>query len=402
VTAHALHGASKAERWLTCYPSLALEADQPDTSSTFADWGTDAHELAALCLTEIKNPPAYAGKVMALGNVVDDEMIDCVQTYIDSVRTYVDGGELFVEQRVSYARLLGLPEDDGFGTSDAIILSGCGAEIQIHDLKTGKGVPVSAEHNEQLLLYAAGAIEAFSLAYSFERVRLVIHQPRLKSLSEWECTPVDVADLVARARGVIVSKPTEPKPSEAACRFCKAKAVCPALEREVALAVMGDFEDLTAARVADATDKLQFVYSQALGQRMRAVDLVEIWCKAVRARAEAELMAGRRVDGFKLVEGKKGNREWRDEEGVETLLKSMRLGTDAIYDKKLISPAKAEKLLKDSPRRWSSLKDFIRQSDGKPSVAPESDKRPALNVADDFEDLAAQAASGPEQHPFRR
>jgi hypothetical protein len=403
MTAHALHGASKAERWLHCYPSLALEADLPDTSSGYADWGTDAHELAAICLTENQDAKAFEGRVMTLGNTVDDEMIDCVQTYVDAVRGYVDGGDLFVEQRVSFARLLGLPDDDGFGTSDAIIISGCGAEIQIHDLKTGRGVPVAAERNEQMLLYAAGAIEQFGLAYNFERVRVVIHQPRLsRNPDEWECSMLDVSDLVAKAREVIASKPTEPSPSEAACRFCKAKAICPALEREVQQAVLGDFSDLTAKAVAEATDKLPYVYSQALGRRMDAVELVEIWCKAVRARAESELLAGRRVDGWKLVEGRRGNREWRDPNAVEEALKGMRLKADDIYDRKLISPARAEKLLKDSPRRWSAISAHITQSEGKPSVAPMSDKRPAYSVADDFEDLTAPAASGPEQHPFRQ
>lgn len=400
---HALHGASKAERWLHCYASLDLEADQPETGSgEYRDWGTDAHELAALCLERGDDAAAYTGKVMGLGNVVNDEMIACVQTYVDAVREYVDGGTLFVEQRVSYARLLGLPGDDGFGTSDAIIISGCGSEIQVHDLKTGKGVPVYAEGNEQMLLYAAGAIEQFGLAFSFERVRLVIHQPRLNSLSEWECSLLDVSDLVAKAREVIAARSTEPRPSEAACRFCRAKAVCPALEKEVQQAVFGCFEDLTPKRVAEATDNLRLVFSQALGQRMDAVELVELWCKGVRARAEAELLQGRRVDGWKLVEGRRGARAWRDEAEAEALFKQMRLRTDEMYDLKLISPTTAEKRLKSTPRRWGKVAEIITQPPGKPSVAPATDKRPALNVADDFADLTAPAASGSAQHPFRQ
>ena len=407
MTAHALHGASKAERWLHCYASLALEADQPESGNReFADWGTDAHELAAMCLEQNQDAKAFEGRVMALGNVVDEEMIDCVQTYIDAVREYVDGGSLFVEQRVSYARLLGLPDDDGFGTSDAIIISGCGSEIQIHDLKTGRGVPVSAERNEQMLLYAAGAIEQFGLAYSFERVRVVIHQPRLsRSPDEWECSLLDVSEVVARAREVIASKPTEPKPGEAACRFCKAKAICPALEKEVQQSVLGDFEDLTPKAVAEATDKLQYVFSQALGQRMDCVDLVEMWCKAVRARAESELLAGRGVTGWKLVEGRKGARQWRDEAEVEAAMKSMRLKSDVMYDFKLISPATVDKRAKSGaigPRQLATLSSLITQAPGKPSVAPASDKRPAYSVADDFDDLTAPAASGREQHPFRQ
>jgi hypothetical protein len=410
VTAHALLSPSAAHRWMRCPASVALEQRCPDASSEYADEGTAAHELAAMALTENRDADGYIGRVITVGErefTVDEDMAAYVQVYLDEVRTLADGGDLFVEQRVDFSSAVGV--EDSFGTSDAVIVKG--SELILVDLKYGRGVQVSATENEQMLLYAIGGLDAFGLAAVFETVRLVIVQPRLQWTSDWSCPVDDVGAFAAKAADAAKvaidilreeGREIVGAPGEKQCRFCKAKAICPALEREVQQAVLGDFSDLTAKAVAEATDKLPYVYSQALGRRMDAVELVEIWCKAVRARAESELLAGRRVDGWKLVEGRRGNREWRDPNAVEEALKGMRLKADDIYDRKLISPARAEKLLKDSPRRWSAISAHITQSEGKPSVAPMSDKRPAYSVADDFEDLTAPAASGPEQHPFRQ
>jgi hypothetical protein len=409
MTAHAMLSPSAAHRWMRCPASVALEQNCPDKSSSYADEGTAAHELAQRALTDNRDADAYIGHTIGVGGrefTVDDEMAGYVQVYLDEVRALADGGDLFVEQHVDFSDAVGVPES--FGTSDAVIVKG--STLILVDLKYGRGVQVSAEENEQMLLYAIGGLAAFNgLVADIDTVQLVIVQPRLQSVSSWECPVAEVDAFAERAKSAAASclgaldvsesdmLPQYAKAGEKQCRFCKAKAVCPALEREVQAAVVGDFEDLTPKAVAEATDNLQFVFSQALGQRMKNVELVELWCKAVRARTESELLAGRAVDGFKLVEGRRGNRDWRDAAAVEAALKSMRLGTDAIYDRKLISPAKAEKLLKDSPRRWKQVASHITQSEGKPSVAPITDKRPAYSVVEDFEDLTASAASASEQ-----
>jgi hypothetical protein len=113
---------------------------------------------------------------------------------------------------------------------------------------------------------------------------------------------------------------------------------------------------------------------------MAAVELVEQWCKAIRGRVEKELLDGHQVAGFKLVQGKRGSRAWTNAEEVEVVMKSMRLKREEMYDLSLISPTTAEKLLKSTPKRWQRVAPFIKQSEGKPSVAPTSDKRPALEL----------------------
>ena len=121
-----------------------------------------------------------------------------------------------------------------------------------------------------------------------------------------------------------------------------------------------------------------------------AVDIIEDWCKAVRAEVERRLLHGTPVPGFKLVQGRKGSRVWANADEAEALLKALKLKQDEMYERKLISPTTAAKVLKEAPKKWERVEALITQSEGKPSVAPESDKRPALvltPVVDEFEDL---------------
>lgn len=408
---------------MRCAASIALEADAPDSSSAFAEEGTAAHELASMALIANLDADAYIGRVIAVGErsyTVDDNMAGYVQVYLDHVRSLADGHDLFVEQRVSYAWFLGLPDDDGFGTSDAVIVSRCGTVLTVVDLKYGRGVAVDAAENEQLMLYALGAYREFGLVGDFETVRMVICQPRIREKpSEWECGVerlLAFGDEVRACAELAASAQATATPGEKQCRFCKAKADCPALLADVQGAIVDDFRDLTEDNIAEATANLDKVFSLSLGRKLAMVDLVEQWCLAVRSRAEGELLQGRRVDGFKLVEGRRGSRAWRDKDEAEAMLKSMRLRDDEMYDFKLISPTTAEKLAKAQkigPRQWPKLQSLIHQPPGKPSVAPESDPRPAYSVADDFADLTGtttpvttgdhsvvsiSAASG---HPFR-
>lgn len=381
---------------MRCPGSVVLEASSADNSSKFADEGTAAHELAAMALDNGNDAAAYLGRVIKVGErqfTVDDEMAGHVQTYIDTVRAFAEPSEMqiLVEQRVEYSDQIGVPES--FGTSDAVVLAG--EELQVHDLKYGKGVKVDAEENEQLMLYALGALNEFGMVADFERVRMVIHQPRLNHVSEWTCTTLELAAFAGRARECAAkvmdvihfakSEPLPPRafnPGEKQCRFCKAKATCPALAQTVV-------DEFTAL----PEEEIKTVEADVLAAGMAQVDLIESWCKAVRAEAERRLLAGQDVPGFKLVEGRRGARRWANEKDVEAALKAMRLKHEQMYDYSLISPTTAEKLHKSEvlgPRQWATLQELITQADGKPSVAPASDKRPALQVtpvADEFESL---------------
>ncbi len=180
-------------------------------------------------------------------------------------------------------------------------------------------------------------------------------------------------------------------PGEKQCKFCKAKADCPALRAEIT-EVVGGSSAATIEEFAEFTPETVDMQTgdNYLPIAMAKVELVEQWCKAVRAEVERRLFAGQPVDGFKLVEGKRGIRKWVDEKEAEGLFKSFRLRQDEMYDFSLISPTKAEKLFKENPKRWAKVKDLITQNPGKPSVAPATDKRQAIAVqpvAEDFRDL---------------
>lgn len=405
MTAHALLSPSGADRWMTCPGSVALERDLPDTSSEFADEGTAAHDLAARCLETGLPASGFIGEVIAVEDrsfTVDDEMAGFVQAYVDRTRAAAEGGELFIEQRLSIEHLTG--EEDAHGTSDAVIISG--TELCIRDLKYGRGVRVEAEGNRQLQIYALAALAEYELVYDIQTVRICIDQPRLNHVSEWVLTVDElrrfgdeVADCALRATSALQFRDGWMRdgssyylnPSEGACRFCKAKALCPALAVRVQEEVGAEFDtiaeaDVEAVAPSDATSE------EVLGVKMRAVGLIEDWCKAVRAEVERRLLAGRDVPGWKLVEGRRGPRQWGDKDEAEQVLKGFRLKVEEMYDLKLITPPAAEKLHKAGkigPRQWPRLQELITQTEGKPSVAPESDKRPALVVSaveDEFSD----------------
>jgi hypothetical protein len=184
-----------------------------------------------------------------------------------------------------------------------------------------------------------------------------------------------------------VDPATDLRPNERSCRFCKAKSTCPALLAFVQDAVGADFDDLDADDIKTSPIGMG---PNRLGIALAAVPLIEDWCKAVRAKAESELLAGRPVSGFKLVQGRNGARKWANEQEAEATLKKMKLKVEEMYDLKLISPTTAEKLHKSGeigPRQWPQLQGLIVQKPGPPSVAPISDKRPEYSPADDFDNL---------------
>ncbi|EMT2447089.1 DUF2800 domain-containing protein [Acinetobacter baumannii] len=430
MTSHAKLSPSAAHRWMHCAGSMILEKDIPDSTSEHADLGTAAHFLASESLEQGKNATDFLNRQIYIKDgaahwsdldeqvklssyfTVDLEMTENVQVYLDAVRSQAEGNELLVEQRVEFSNYIN--SENAFGTSDAIVLTA--DEIQVHDLKYGRGVKVDAENNEQLKLYGLGALNEFGLIGDFKQVRMVIHQPRLGYMSEAVCTIEELEAFAQEAKtsaefirclevglgegdmGAIADFEASFNPGEKQCQWCKAKANCEALAKHNLQTVLGDFDDLTevdlSTDITQATKQVANHENDKLGQLYAAIPLLESWIKAIDSAVHQKLHAGEQVQGFKLVAGRQGARTWANPEDAEAMLKSMRLKTEEMYDLKLISPTTAEKLKKAEvigPRQWTKVEALITRADGKPTVAPENDKRPSLDVnpQNDFDDLTA-------------
>lgn len=271
MTAHAKLSPSGAKRWMSCAGSLAMESGIEDKGSDFAAEGTAAHFLASECLEGEHDAKFFLDRCIAVGanytGWMPDETVECslfvidadmcreVQKYLDFVREAARGGELHVEQRLA---IFGGAIPDQFGTSDAVILFP--KKLKCADLKFGRGVQVFAEENEQLMLYGLGALDEFDLLGDIEEVELIIHQPRLNHYDSWTCSVEHLRAFEQRAiaagkralnladgcetgdGGAIEDLPGVLTPGNDQCRFCKAKAVCPALRDQVLATVAGDFE----------------------------------------------------------------------------------------------------------------------------------------------------------------
>lgn len=406
---HATLSPSSADRWMTCPGSVPLSEGIVDTSSEYAAEGSAAHEIAALCLTNSSDAAAYVGRIVQIDTreiEITADMAEHIQVYVDHVRSRVADWAnlgavvtLEVEQRVPIGHLTG--EAGAEGTADAVIIAelpDVRTAIEVIDLKFGRGVEVEATDNRQLRLYALGAIEKFGMVWTFTEARVAISQPRLSAKpAEWEVSIEDLERFgqdvkrasasVAEARICFANKSPDfdlfLQPSEKGCKWCKVKGTCGKLAQHVATAVLDDFKDLTQAGAEQAIKDVPARSDDNLANAMECVDLIENWCKAVRADVKRRLLAGGQVPGFKLVEGRAGARRWSDEAQAEAVLKSMRLKQEAMYDFKLISPTQAEKLAKAEtigPRQWPKVEALITRSAPEPSVAPASDKRPALAI----------------------
>ena len=379
MAAHAKLGASSAHRWLACPGSVKAERGIPDQTSSFAYEGTCAHELSELCLINKQHPDEWVGENLIENDkhVVDIDMANHVSTYVDYVNNASVGADaVFIEQRVSYADWV--PE--GFGTADAVILKG--DRIKVCDLKYGQGVQVDADSNPQGMLYALGAYAEFGFLSDINMVDIAIIQPRLDHVSEWSISVKDLlkwAEWVSQQAEIAMSDDAPRDPGEKQCRFCKAKATCKALKNYTEAVIMADFEDLDDMPSPDTLSKTE------LGLVLAHKSLIEGWLSAVETEVTEALKSGEDFDGFKLVEGR-SNRQWLDQEKAMKVIVRM-VGKKNAYTQKLLSPAQAEKAIPKA--KMATLEKHITKAAGKPTLAPESDKRPPINLRDeDFEDVS--------------
>lgn len=369
--AHALLSASSAHRWLNCPPSALVSATYKDAGSDFAAEGTLAHEVAEWVASgKSKNTTLDKG----LDEGVTQEMLDCATDYSDYIQEHIKTPTptLLLEQRVDFSPWV--PE--GFGTCDCIILEG--DTMTVIDYKYGKGVAVDAVNNPQLRLYALGALNDFGIAYDVTKVEMHIFQPRLNNVDHetmtadellaWGETVKPIAQKAAKGKGTYKAG--------AHCKFCPHAGKCRALNNLCT-------EKVTAYGISAKAPTLA---PHEVAEVLELEPIFNLWLKRVKAQALDDLLAGKEVPGFKVVEGKLGNRKWTDETEVLDKLVSVGYAKEKVTETKLLSPAGMDKVI-GKKEVALHLETLIDRAPGTPTIAPETDKRPAYNRADDFDTL---------------
>jgi hypothetical protein len=256
---------------------VKAEEGLPDRTSSFAEEGTLAHDIVEKALRLDVNCDTICDRPDL------EHIIEPAQVYVDYVRA-LPGKHRFIETRVDFSGWV----TGGFGTADAIVIDEETATLHIADLKFGKGVRVDAENNPQAMLYALGAYNAFAFVSDIERVKIAIVQPRIDNISEWEISVLDLLKWGEVAR-VAADETANPKakrvPGEKQCRFCKAKAVCPARAEQALEIAREEFTSIPGAYV-------QLLQPWEIAKLLPRLDEIESWCKAVRDHAQMLAFAG--------------------------------------------------------------------------------------------------------------
>lgn len=377
---HALLSASSAHRWLACTPSAKLEEQFPDTESEAAAEGTLAHELAEMKVRNYfftkefgKRKLNNAVKKLSENELWKDEMQGYTDEYLDYIRdtalSLKSMPSVRIEQRVyfkEYTHADPKDEIEGSGIADCILLYG--DTVHVIDFKYGKGVPVSAEENPQLMLYALGAYQAYRMLYPISKAKLTIVQPRLDTISEWECPAGDLlkfGEYVKERAALAVKGEGDYSPGKDACRFCRASAQCRARAEE-------------NVRLAFFTDKLPpLISNEEVGQYLEKGEDVAKWLEKLKEYTLKECLAGKAVPGWKAVEGR-GGREWTDiDTAFDRLIKSGLAPEEMLWERKPLTAPQTEKLIGKKDFQ-ESVGEFVIKKPGKPALARESDKRPAI------------------------
>ena len=363
---HAVLSASSSERWLNCPPSARLCEAYEDKGSDYAAEGTDAHTLCEYRLKQALGIPAED----PIENLswYNEEMEECAAGYaayvvelLETAKQTCSDPVVMIEQRVNFSRWV----QDGFGTADCILIAD--GVLNIVDYKHGKGVEVSAEGNTQLSLYSLGALEIFDGIYDIDRVCVHIFQPRKSNVIS---STMDKSDLYEWADTELTQKAQLAYEGQGDfscgewCRFCKVKAEC--RERAEANLALARYEFQSPALLDD----------EEIADILGKVDALTAWASDVKEYALQQAVSGKEWTGWKLVEGR-SNRKYTSESAVAATVEGA--GFDP-YERKVLGVTAMQKLL-GKTRFEELLAPYIEKPQGKPTLVPESDKRPAMNTA---------------------
>lgn len=386
---HALLSASSAKKWINCPPSARLEESLSDTESSYAKEGTLAHAICELKLQKLftdKNMTdrAYKGRLKKLQQ--DEAYAPEMEGYAEEYADYVSGIAfgfpappfVAVEKRLDYSPWA--PE--GFGTGDCVILYG--KELHVIDFKYGKGIPVKAEGNYQLALYALGAWNEFGLLFPVEDVHLHVVQPRIPNNSSWSTTLKELLSW-----GDIVVKPAAQKAfkgegefrpadyckgdKENYCRsgFCKAYGRCRAtMEKNMSL-----FESAWDAE-GNQRKVPPLLSWEEVGSLLKKAMFLKSWVENLEKISLDRIVSGGEVPGWKIIEGR-SNRKLSDADAAFAELVKAGYEEAVLFRKEPVPLGELEKMLGKEDKK-NILSKYIVKPQGKPALAPEDDARPAM------------------------
>ena len=380
--AHALLSPSAAHRWINCTAAPRLEADVEDKGSDYAAEGTLAHAYCAQKLKAFLGLPTEA-EAKEIAELYDryhtgemDEYTDTYKTIVlekfNAARAITKDAQLLIETRLDFSEYV----PDAFGTADAIIIAD--GTMEVIDFKYGKGVKVSAVDNPQMKIYALGAYERFSFEYKIDRVRMTIIQPRIENLSDDE---LSVSELMAWTDTVLVPKAKQAYKGDGPqipgdwCQFCKVKSHCRALTTQCVEVAKNHPDPKLISADELATEVLPILAT------------VKTWLAGVEDYALQQALSGVQLPGWKIVEGR-SVRKITDQDGAALALNKAGYKTTEIYKpQELRTITDLEKLT--GKKQFAVIcGEYIDKPQGKPTLAPESDKRPAIDpLADDFKDV---------------
>ena len=381
---HAKLSASGSHIWLNCTPAIRMSEGIPDKQTAFTQEGTIAHRLAELKISRRlgdMSGPEFTREVEEVNSseYYSEEMETYIQNYVDWIEEIYNGVkeqsadfELLTEQRLDFSSWV----PGGFGTGDVVIIAD--GTLTVIDLKYGKGVPVDAVRNPQLMLYGLGAYDAFSLSNDIQRIRMIINQPRLDSISEYELPVEELlqwGEETVKPRAEMAMKGEgEAKPGDW-CRFCKCRAICRARAEEALEIAQYEFKDPPLLEEDEISD--------ILGK----VGRIQSWISDVKDYAQEEAEHGRQWPGWKLVEGR-SNRKYTDPQEVERRLLAAGFEKVLLFkDPELLGITAMEKVVGGKKKLEKICEGLIVKPPGAPTLVPVSDKRPALNTAKtDFEE----------------
>ena len=362
---HAKLSASSAHRWMNCNPSANLEREFADRTSEAAAEGSAAHALCehklrkALKMRSTRPVSKYDSDEMEM---YTDSYVEFVLEQIEVAKQHCTDPFVLIEQRLDFSCYV----PDGFGTGDCLIVAD--KLLHIIDFKYGLGVLVEAAENPQMMLYALGALRLFDALYDIDTISMSIFQPRRENVSTWTITVTELeewAEKTLRPKAELAFKGEGEFNPGPWCTFCKAAVKCRARAEEKLALAQYEFAKpplLTDEEIEDILSRLD--------------DLTK-WANEIAAYAQdAAINHGKQWNGFKLVEGR-SIRKYSDETAV--VAAATAAGYRDIYKKSLIPITEMEKLM--GKKTFAEvLGGLVIKPQGKPTLVPASDKRPAIHT----------------------